>query len=442
MTMDEEEVKKWKVRRRNTSIAFAIQRFLLGMDYSVKCITLWIYIKTLMHLDHPRIYYALASFSYFASAIVFSAVISKIADKYRNIRTLFFVCNTCVIVGNVIYALPLSRWCLITGSLLSGIGFPLNAVITGELARSYKDDQLTFQLSLGGMFGNVGFLLAPGVNIGFSSINRWFGGWHITYANFPLLYSAALFVVSQVICATMISNLSKEYDLKAEREASNSDLNESSTSGGTPKVMTVFKAAITNPDTALLLIIAFFETFLLVSTDLWIPIMIIDVLKWPVNALNGIVLASGVTCIGPCVLLMRKKYTDKFLYSVGIVCLVMYALIQLIFFGISVYKSNTIFLIICWSFYCIFIAAATIVKDVIICSFLAKMVTSNVQSSIDSLRLSFSNVGSVLAMITAPFSFMKLEIITLVYLSILTLIILMTLKRRKTLTNPQVVISL
>merc|ERR1712126_764712 len=63
--------------------------------------------------------------------------------------------------------------------------------------------------------------IAPGMNIAFSSIDLKFGWWRLTYANFPLLYSAALFMVSQVVCAFMVSDLSKEYDLKAETEARN-----------------------------------------------------------------------------------------------------------------------------------------------------------------------------------------------------------------------------
>ena len=201
------------------------------------------------------------------------------------------------------------------------------------------------------------------------------------------------------------------------------------------------KEAIAHCDTALLLLIAFFETFLLITTDLWIPVIVVDTLGWPINALNAIVTASGVSCLGPCIFLMYRKFTDTQLYHIGIVCLIMYAVIQLIFFAMSLYRSNFALLVVYWALYCLCISAATIVKDVIICSFLAKMVSSSIQSVMDSIRLSVTNMGAVIAMVSAPFALEKLQYVSIVNFFIILLIVAMVVVRKKTLTNPQVIIS-
>ena len=69
------------------------------------------------------------------------------------------------------------------------------------------------------------------------------------------------------------------------------------------------------------------------------------------------------------------------------------------------------------------------------------MVSSSMQSVMDSIRLSVTNVGAVVAMVTAPFALEKLEYVSIVNCCVVMVIVAMMICRKKTLTNPQVIIS-
>ena len=111
-------------------------------------VNLWVYIQTLVETDNPKIYYSAIAVAYTLFSAVFSIFMSKIADQYRCIRKIFFLTNVALIGGNLLYMVPTSPWFLLLGRLLAGTGPSQRTIITGEIARSYRHEELTSKFSL------------------------------------------------------------------------------------------------------------------------------------------------------------------------------------------------------------------------------------------------------------------------------------------------------
>lgn len=210
------DVHQWEKKRSTTIKAFVLECAVLGMEYSVTFLTLWIYVTTLVVTDRPSFFYSIISAAYLLSAVLFSIMIGRWVDRTRNVRIAFLVCNMSVIFGNVLYSVHHSPWFLVVGRFLCGIGGPLRSVMSGEVSRCFPTDQVTRKFSLMGTAFSLGFILGPGLNFAFKDFDLRFGLFHLTFANVAGFYMAGLFIIVQVVVFLTVTDLSKEYDLKAD----------------------------------------------------------------------------------------------------------------------------------------------------------------------------------------------------------------------------------
>ena len=138
----------WEKKRKTTTRVFIFQNFLLGIEYSITFLTLWIYIKTLVNTTNPKLFYSIVSSCYLLSAIIFSTIIGRWADKTRSVRMVFLISNSFPIVGNVIYVLHFSPWFLVVGRFLCGIAASLRSVIIGEVVRCFPSEVSPSKISV------------------------------------------------------------------------------------------------------------------------------------------------------------------------------------------------------------------------------------------------------------------------------------------------------
>ena len=491
MSLDIELHAEWMKKRKLTTIAFAIQCLLLECEYGFFIVNLWLYIIEVVKPDNPKVYYILISVSYLLSIAAFSILVSKFADQNRNIRKIIFLTNTAMIVGNIIYMIPFSPWILVIGRIVGGAGQSQRSVMSGELARSYTHDELSSIFSIVAAASGFGFMAAPGINIAFSSVDIWLGNWHITYANFSGLYMVTLFVISQIMTIFFVYDLSKEYDLKGEIESAKEFINNESYCSGTknvggtevtfllPKekgkdkmngavnyksngfpsitsnaveiihshsdddgimISSLFKKLLTHYDTSLLLGLTFCESFLIISFDMCLPILVINILKWSIEAYNGIMLGTAIFSILPCILLAFKTISDRNLFYFSIVSVFMYSILQIIQIIWAINVSNMTFNIVLSVLYCFLFADVMIIKNLFLSGFLAKMVSSRHQALTDSIRVAISRIGSIVALTSAPYALERIEIIGVAYICIISTFGFLLLLRRKTISHPHVII--
>ena len=105
---------------------------------------------------------------------------------------------------------------LFFGSLISGGGGSLRAIMTSEIARAYSQSEHMGKFSAMGMAFSMGFIVGPGLNFAFVNADFWFLGIHINYANGAGLVLVFVFAIVQILAMFFVSDLSKEFDRKAE----------------------------------------------------------------------------------------------------------------------------------------------------------------------------------------------------------------------------------
>ena len=123
---------KWKKQRRNTTWVFTVFSFLLGMEYSAVVLTLWYYLKALVHINHVPIYYSVIMVSMALTGTIGNVVFGRYIDKSRNIRRFMLIINMVSIIGNLLYTLHFSVGFLILGRLLCGFNDSITAAVSGE----------------------------------------------------------------------------------------------------------------------------------------------------------------------------------------------------------------------------------------------------------------------------------------------------------------------
>ena len=558
------DIKVWEKKRYWTTKAFTLECVMLGMEYSVTFLTLWLYIKDMIDTEQPKLFYSLVASSYLIAAVILSVVIGRWIDRTRKVRQIFLICNTFVILGNILYALHFSPWFLVFGRLISGADGPLRSVISGEIARCYPDTEVLSRFSSMGMAFALGFIVGPGVNFMFTTVDVTLGSWHITYANVPGVYMALLFFFTQIFVYFMVHDLSREYDLKDEEHmkpilsggefkstditisyfhgaaadkasdrltkslqlptkanqhqtvinfyddtwvetslcseherrnkfrlqrlemsgmfirpfafpkltsnqvsqavasstttseatsltsstsstfsgyssttAASTNTARSSDDGSEQVICNIFS----NLDAILVLALTFILWYWMVAFDMWLPLMVVDIMDMGITELNGIVFGFG--CISAVILgiMSFKSFSDKTLYNLSIVCMVALALMELIFIYMRFYHTNVYVNILLWIIWGTFFAIVVIMDEVFLVGVMAKMTSSKVQTFTESLRLAMSRFGALLALLSSASLFQWVEYVCSAGVMVCLLALVLLVLRRKTLKAPVICIK-
>ena len=539
-----------KLKRKWTTRACVLECLMLGMEYSVTFLTLWLYIKTLIDTNSPKIFYSLISASYLLACVLVSVVVGRWVDRTRKIRRTFLVCNYFVVIGNIIYALPFSPWLPLAGRLISGFDGPLRSVISGEVARCYPADEVLGKFSIMGMAFALGFIMGPGVNFMFTTVDFWIGAWHVTYVNVPGLYMAVAFSFTQVFTYFTVSDISREYDLKSELEVKKNFNNEvkishfqKEKSSAQSEVETLSNSAnhgygsleetainviyedtprkdspnvkhkrtksitlkklegsgmyshsfnasdcfatasmllflknqekqrqnyddeesplldsdtdqemssvgsiawqiCTNVDASLVMIFTFCLWYWMVAFDMWLPLLVVDVLGMGITELNGIVFGFG--CISAIILfvLSYKTFSDKTIFIFSLISISCLALMEAIFIYFKFHNRPSLALnVILWITWGTLFAIVVVMDEVFLVGALAKMVSSQVQTFSESIRLAMSRFGALIALLTSAMLFKWVEYVCTGAIVFCIITFLLLLWRRKTLTSPKIVIT-
>ena len=371
--IEDNNITQWERKRYRAMKAFTCQSAALGMEYSLTFITLWLYLKTLIKEEHIVFFYSLISASYLMSQVLTSIICGRIVDRYRNVSLMFFVGNSLIIVGNIVYTLPFSSWCLVAGRFLSGGGGCLRSIMTSEIARSFPEEELSSKFALMGMSFGMGFVLGPAINFAFIKADFWIGCVHIIYANAPGLYLAVIFVIVEIVAIFLVSDLSKEYDLKQHYE-NNSLINEAKSLLGNYDLQISKKNRI-NSATVLIEILKHFDTFLilafsfvlmycLVAMDLWQPLIVVEFMKWGILELNIIILYFGFASVGILLYLIYRPLSNHHLVYFSICCTVSVTVLLLIIVTFKLYHLSFVMNIVLWVVYGTLTAVVVVMEEI------------------------------------------------------------------------------
>ena len=176
------------------------------------------------------------------------------------------------------------------------------------------------------------------------------------------------------------------------------------------------------------------------QNSMCLPMLIISTLQWSLTAYNVIMLGTALFSILPCIYLMFWSLSDKTIYYIALPSVFAYALLQFIqmIWAMKVGSQNlNIFLSVVYS---ILFTDIVLIRDIFIGSFLARMVSSRVQSTTDSIRIAVSRIGAIAAMSTAAHALPKMEIVGTMLIFVVFVFGVMVFVRRKSLMKPSIII--
>ena len=188
------------------------------------------------------------------------------------------------------------------------------------------------------------------------------------------------------------------------------------------------------------MVLAYFEDLFQISYHVYLPMLIIDVLKWPVVALNGVLFASASCIAAPIIILSFLRISDAKIFMLAVIVVFSYVVVQLIVIRLKVYNEYLVLNVLLMIVACILQANVMLVEDVFIGVFLAKLVSSKYQSLADSIRVFASMLGLITAIISGPLLFNYIEIVGTIFICITLVMVALLLARRKKLADPTCII--
>lgn len=199
-------------KRKTTLICFFIRMFLLGAEYAIILPSIWLYLK---RFNVPTWYLGLVVAIYPTAAVLSLPVVGRIFDKTKRTKELILVLNVFEIVGNIIYAIPYSKWFIFIGRFFAGLGDGFYACATSEIVYTYPLESRTGALALLELGRVLGLTFGPAFNFFLVRVNFQIGNWSIDSGTSPGLFMAILWILSQIITMVYISNLSSLVEERA-----------------------------------------------------------------------------------------------------------------------------------------------------------------------------------------------------------------------------------
>jgi len=107
----------------------------------------------------------------------------------------------------------------------------------------------------------------------------------------------------------------------------------------------------------------------------------------------------------------------------------------------KLYRHNDELNIVLWVFYGIIFSIMVVMEEIFLIGTMARMTHSTVQAFTESIRLGFSRMGALTALLTAAVTFDYLEYVTLVVMVLSVLGFLLLVWRRKSFIYPKVMVK-
>ena len=425
--MEKEPPVGWKRQRKLTKYVFVIEAFLLGLEYSISFLTLWVYLEQVTDtLNQQKKIYSLISAAYFISPILFGFYFGKILDRTRKVKLSFLIGNACIIGGNIMYSIPYSPYCLVAGRFIAGIGISLRSIMAAELTRCYEETESLKVFSLIMLVFNIGYIIEPVFAMPCTDININWYHFKITYGNAPVMMLSLLYIIQYILVVTFVHDLSRIYDLKyhetkrqrnkdktlaaVKRELDDEQKRVAKTTDETQPLIPTENTKLKylakflyTLEAYVLFFLSLLYSNLMVLFDMWIPVIVIHIIGWNVKSLNMIFLALAICSVMVCIITSKFTLPRQFIGAMFISSFWMAIGALIILYIICHFKlTNTaivalfVVLILAWSL-------LDYVEEAYLATALANMVPSSKQNFTESVRESFSSLGSVIALVSGVY---------------------------------------
>ncbi|XP_057291819.1 uncharacterized protein LOC130614409 [Hydractinia symbiolongicarpus] len=123
---------------KNTFYSFCFVSALVGAEYALIIPSLWYYLKKVIQTQHPDVFYSLTIVSFYVMAITGCITLPKYVNQTKGHRKLLLTLCGCGVVGNGLYAIPISVGFPLLGRTLQGFCQASLPIMAGQVTRIYS----------------------------------------------------------------------------------------------------------------------------------------------------------------------------------------------------------------------------------------------------------------------------------------------------------------
>lgn len=222
------------LKKRLLLMSLFIRYSLCGVEYSVVLPTALLYLKS---LDAGPFFTGVTIAAYPAAAMISLPIFGYLYDKTKRTKELLLLLNFFELVGNILYALPYSKWFPGFGRFIAGLGDGFFALSVGEITHIYAPYQRLGILSIMELGRMAGIIVGPTFNILIKGQRYFIDTWVLNDDTLPGVLMAFLWLLMELITAFCVFNLAKECTAftkpKTEEEAAKEPLLEESNGNDT-----------------------------------------------------------------------------------------------------------------------------------------------------------------------------------------------------------------
>ena len=462
--LTEERFKKWKRKRLTTFIIFWVSYFWIGIFANLFRTTCFLYVKTHFETESPDLVYSFVTGIRFLPVLMFTFIVSDLHDKYRKTRLILIIINFVTIIGGLLYVIDSSYYFPIIGSFLSGFQYLAHTIAVGEMSRSYTPADITYKvpvLQFGFFLGALPAAIVPSV---MKDIKFNIGPFLIDYSNILGVLIVVAFSLIQILTVTFVHDLSQEYDLKecfllkekkknakVERadvcdpktenvkteEMFSKQINKSDSKN--KNIANSLKRLFSDYNLVLIYHLVWLFYYCFAFVVLYLPIIVLKELRYEVNILNSLYLMFTVLLLIFLPFLVFFKVGSKTAYYFGFTSFSLFIPV-----GVSLRmidsRQDRLYNISLMVIAMILFSLTTCGEDIFLTCTISKLVKPDIQTSADGVRLILCMFGSLVATGSITFAEKHTNILFMGLLILLILSLVLVVKRRKILMNPQAIV--
>ena len=359
-------------------------------------------------------------------------------------------------IGNIIYSLPFHISFPIIGRFIAGVVSAFRPIMVGEIARCFDDQkESTSAINLNTASWLLGYMLGPGINICFVSVDIRIASCHLAYGNIIGVFMALLYLIAIMISHFLVHDLSREYDLKTKKSHQNRHKGRISESTSLLRynsnmelaepeqkaeasAMKTFVSLLLRTDTLTLIVASIVARFGICLQAAWISLICAELLGWNYTRVNIVWLFASVPSFIGLILLSKWPLSQKSstkLAICGILAMIVNICIDIRF---QEYRSASLALnIACWGLWTFNFLLFDIVPP-FLASTMSQLITSDIQSFGESQRQVFSDTAALLASLVSGLAFNHLVVTCAVHMAAVLFCAVLVLLKYSRYVNPVV----
>ena len=310
--------------------------------------------------------------------------------------------------------------------------------MVGEIVRSYNSNELQHKLPILSCAEAFGGAAGPIIMVMFLHKDFRIFDIHVTYANVSGLVFLSLGIVTQVLVVLMVSDLSREFDLKQHDE--NNIGNKDNTEENVKSLKYVLKNIVTNIDPLFVMIYTFFTRAFFAVTFRMLPIIILRNFHYRNIMVNVCLVIYAITTGTLTLILMFFRATGRQVYLYGVVALLTLLVNAGFLVTFSFDINNTYITAPMLIVYAVLLGihyVGEIIFAQVVC---AKLTKSQNQSFVEGIRLFIFSLACVLGALIPIYASNNLVYFSTIMSVITIILLLIAFARRAHLPYPSPII--